>query len=322
MLLRHSIATVLIALAMPVLACRPSPSSSTSTATSTAKPAATATATRAAPPGQTLTIGSKGFSEQRLLGAILKAHLEQRLNHPVELKTYDNTEDVNAALRSGKIALYPEYTGTALTAILGKKSIHDAPAALAEMTRLYAADGLDCLAPLGFENSFVLVINGARARRDKIRTLSQAAARPEMWRLGMGPEFQRRPDGLKGLVERYSLRLAPVQAVLDLDRLFHELEEDHVDMIPANATDGLLSVLDVTVLEDDRHYFPPYQAVIAARRDALEHNRGLREALEELTGKFPVERMRYMNYEVDGRHRQVADVAAEFLKSAAMRGPS
>lgn len=303
MLARHSIATVLIALAMAALACAPSPS----------------TFSRDAQPIAKLTIGTKGFTEQRLLGAVLKAHLERRLKKPVEVKTYDNTDGANAALTSGEIALYPEYTGTALTAILKVPAIREAPAALAEMTRRYAEQGLDCLAPLGFENSFVLVINGARARRDKLRTLSDAAARPEMWRLGMGPEFQRRPDGLKGLIEKYHLRLAPVQEVLDLDRLFHELEEDHVDMIPANATDGLLSVLDVTVLEDDLHYFPPYQAVIAARRDALQNHSGLREALEELTGKFPVERMRYMNYEVDGRHRQVADVAAEFLATPAMR---
>lgn len=306
MLARHSIATVLIALAMAALACERSP----------------ATSSRDAPPAGKLTIGTKSFTEQRLLGAVLKAHLERRLKRPVEVKTYDNTDGANAALTSGEIALYPEYTGTALTAILKVPAIREAPAALAEMTRRYAEQGIDCLAPLGFENSFVLVINGARARRDKLRTLSDAAARPEMWRLGMGPEFQRRPDGLKGLIEKYQLRLAPVQAVLDLDRLFHELEEDHVDMIPANATDGLLSVLDVTVLDDDRHYFPPYQAVIAARRDALQNHPGLREALEELAGKFPVERMRYMNYEVDGRHRQVADVAAEFLATPAMRGPS
>lgn len=263
-----------------------------------------------------IVVGSKNFTEQVLLGEILAQQIERRLHVPVERKLdLGGTLVAHEALVKGEIDLYPEYTGTALTAIL--KELPAGMTAEAVRQRVSAAYAnrwkLVWLPPLGFNDSFAMVVRGETARRFHMAALSDAARRT--WRLGVGYEFESRPDGLAGLLRAYHLRLDGQPAVMDLGLLYPALMSGKVDMAAANTTDGLLSALDVTVLADDRTYFPPYECSVVAREQTLEQFPGLRRSLEELSGKLNNTMMRRLNYEVDSLHRPVADVAAEALKT-------
>jgi glycine betaine/choline ABC-type transport system substrate-binding protein len=260
-------------------------------------------------------VGSKNFSEQVLLGEILARHLERR-GMTVERKlNLGGTMLAHEALVKGDLDLYPEYTGTALTAVLKQPPLSDRSAALEAVRAAYRSQwGLEWLAPLGFNDTFAMVVRGDTARAANLRTLSDAAA-AQPWRLGVGYEFQQRPDGLAGLVRTYGLRVTGAPVTMDLGLLYQALQAGKVDLIAANSTDGLLSALDVKVLDDDRRYFPPYECAVVVRSASLARYPKLRGALDELAGKITDETMRRLNYEVDGKHRPVAEVAAEFLQT-------
>jgi osmoprotectant transport system substrate-binding protein len=263
-----------------------------------------------------IVVGSKNFSEQVLLGEILAQQIERRTGLPVERKlNLGGTMLAQEALAKGDLDLYPEYTGTALTAVLKQPPIADRAEALAAVRKAYRERwGLEWLAPLGFNDTFAMIVRGDTARASNLRTLSEAAA-AQAWRLGIGYEFQQRPDGLAGLVKAYGLRMAGDPVTMDLGLLYQALNARKVDLIAANSTDGLISALDVKVLDDDRHYFPPYECAVVVRSAALDRYPKLRAALDELSGKLSDDTMRRLNYEVDGKHRAVAQVAAEFLRS-------
>ena len=259
-------------------------------------------------------VGSKNFTEQLVLGEILAQQIERRLHVPVERKlNLGGTLLAHEALVKGDIDLYPEYTGTALTAVL-KQPPGGSPDQVLERVRArYRSQWkLDWLAPLGFNNTFAMIVRGETARRFQLASLSDAARR-RSWHLGVGYEFQSRPDGLDGLVRAYGWKLDGAPAVMDLGLLYAALESGKVDMVAGNATDGLISRLDVKILDDDRHYFPPYQCAVVVREEALGRFSGLQAALEELSGKLTDETMRKLNYEVDGKHRSPREVATEFL---------
>jgi osmoprotectant transport system substrate-binding protein len=265
-----------------------------------------------------LTVGSKNFTEQILLGEIVAQQLERRLGGTIERKLdLGGTLLAQQALINGEIDLYPEYTGTALTAVLKLPPSSDPAAVLARVRAEYSKRWkLTWLDPLGFNNTFAMVVRGPDARAQNLETLSDAARRKQPWRLGAGYEFLQRPDGLAGLVSTYHLRLDGAPRSMDLGLLYTALEQKQVDMAAANATDGMLSVLDVKVLQDDKRYFPPYQAALVVRDQSLAAYPALRAALEALSGKLTDDTMRKLNYQVDGKHRPVAEVAREWLGSA------
>jgi glycine betaine/choline ABC-type transport system substrate-binding protein len=261
-------------------------------------------------PKAAVVVGSKNFTENVLLGEILAQQIERRLHVPVDRKlNLGGTLLAHRALISGSIDLYPEYTGTALTAVLKQQSNSDPAAVRTAVAAGYRQWRLAWLPPLGFDNTFAMVVRSSDAR---LETLSKAAA-AKAWRLGAGHEFLQRPDGLAGLLAAYHLRLQGDPVTMDLGLLYSALAGGQVDMVAASATDGLLSVLDVRVLNDDRHYFPPYECAVVARDDALDRVPGLRAALAELSGRFDAGTMQRLNYEVDGKHRSVREVAAGFL---------
>ncbi len=265
-------------------------------------------------PGQ-IVVGSKNFSEQVLLGEILAQQIERRLGVKVTRKlSLGGTLLAQGALNSGSIDLYPEYTGTALTAILKQKPFADPGAVIGAVRAGYRPWKLRWLSPLGFNNTFAMMVRGEEARNTKLETLSEAAQR-QTWRMGVGYEFKQRPDGLDGLVAAYGLHTANDPVTMDLGLLYAALKTRKVDMIAANSTDGLASVMDVKILQDDKHYFPPYECAVVVREDTLAKFPQLEAALEELAGKLPDAIMRKLNNEVDGSHRAPADVAAEFLKT-------
>ena len=270
---------------------------------------------------RSLTVASKNFTEQLLIGEIVAQHLEHRLGHPVDRKlNLGGTLLTHQALVSGQIDVYPEYTGTALTEILKDSPSADARAVLERVRAGYRDRWrLEWLEPLGFNNTFAMVIPGPEARRLNIATLSQAAQAKRGWRLGAGYEFVQRHDGLKGLLQVYPLALEGSPKTMDLGLLYKALEQQQVDLVAANSTDGQLSALDVKVLDDDKKYFPPYEAALIVRQQVSEQNPGARQAMSELSGKFSDEIMRKLNYEVDGKHRSIAEVAREFLSTQRLR---
>jgi len=263
-----------------------------------------------------LVVGSKNFSEQVLLGELLSQHLERRLGLRVERKlNLGGTLLAHQALASGAIDLYPEYTGTALTAVLKRAPSSDPASVWSQVREAYRTRWhLDWLRPLGFNNTFAMIVRGETGRNARLATLSEAASlRP--WKLGVGYEFVQRPDGLPGLLKTYGLRTQGDPITMDLGLLYAALKSRRVDLIAASSTDGLISVLDVKVLEDDRRYFPPYECAVIAREDTLARIAGLRDALEELSGKLPDPVMRKLNFGLDGEHRPPAQVASRFLDS-------
>ena len=261
-------------------------------------------------------IGAKNFTEQVVLGELLAQEIEARSNLKVDRRFYlAGSYICQQALVSGHIDAYVEYTGTALTAILKQPVDRDPPRVLDTVRRLYEAKyGVSVSEPLGFENTFARVIRGEDARRLGLETLSQAARYAPQWRLGVGYEFEQRPDGLPGLSAAYGLRFADSPRTMDLGLLYRALNARQVDMIAANSTDGPIQAFGMRVLEDDRHYFPPYQAVPLVRDEALERWPQMRAAIGALAGKVSGDDMRAMNEAIDGQHRDVAEVVMEFRR--------
>ncbi|MCU1340069.1 MAG: Substrate-binding region of ABC-type glycine betaine transport system [Bryobacterales bacterium] len=266
-------------------------------------------------------VGSKNFTEQVVLGEIIAQHLEHRLHQTVERRlNLGGTLLAHGALLNKEIDLYPEYTGTALTAILKELPDNDPARVLARVRSEYINRfHVDWLDPLGIDNTFAMVVSGPDARARHLENLTDASRLSSGWALGVGYEFQQRPDGLAALDRTYHLRWTGSPKSMDLGLLYKALEGNQVTMIAANATDGLLSKLDLKVLADDQHAFPPYQVSIAAGEERLRETPGMREALQELSGKFTNQAMQQLNYQVDGEHRPVSQVAAEFLKQAGLQ---
>ncbi len=265
--------------------------------------------------GPRIIVGSKNFTEQVLLGEILAQHIENRMGVTVEHDlNLGGTLLAHEALVKGSIDLYPEYTGTALTAILKQQPVHDSAAALAAVRAAYQSRwGLTWLDPLGFENTFAMIIPGGMARGQSITTLSHAAA-ARAWHLGAGYEFQQRPDGLQGLLKTYGLRTASNPVTMDLGLLYSALDNGKVNMIAASSTDGQISGRDVVILKDDKNYFPPYDCAVVVRDATLARFPALRDVLQQLSGSMGADTMRRLNHEVDVERRPVKQVAAEFLK--------
>jgi osmoprotectant transport system substrate-binding protein len=259
-------------------------------------------------------IGAKNFTEQVVLGELLAQEIEAKSNLKVERRFYlAGSYICNQALISGRIDAYVEYTGTALTAIFKQPINRDPQQVLDTVRRLYASKyHVTVGPPLGFDNSFAMIIRGDDARRLNLTTLSQAAPYTPQWKLGVGYEFEQRPDGLPGLSAAYGLKFNGPPRTMDLGLLYRAINSHQVDMIAGNTTDGPIQAFGLTVLEDDKHYFPPYQAVPLVRDAALKRWPQIQTALDALAGKISADDMRAMNEAVDGQHRDPAEVVREF----------
>lgn len=265
----------------------------------------------------TIVIGSKNFSEQALLGEILAQHLEARTHLTVTRRFYlAGSYICQQALLAGRIDAYVEYTGTALTAILHDPIESDSAAVLGRVRSEYKQRfGLEVMQPLGFNNTFAIVVRGEDARSRNLKKLSEAAPFTPQWRAGFGYEFMERPDGYAGLARTYKLQFASQPRILDLGLLYRALLDKQLDLVAGNSTDGLLAARDLVILEDDKHYFPPYEAAPIVRQDTLDRHPEVRAAITELAGKILDSEMQKMNYAVDGEHRDASEVAREFLHS-------
>ena len=259
-------------------------------------------------------IGAKNFTEQVVLGELLAQEIEAKSGLRVERRFYLAGSYICQQARvSGRIDAYVEYSGTALTAVLKQPVDRDPERVLETVRRLYA-ERYDIAAgpPLGFENTFAMVVRGEDARALRLTTLSEAGRYTPQWRLGAGYEFEERPDGLAGLSAAYGLTFAAPPRTMELGLLYRALGAHQVDMIAANSTDGPIRALGLVALEDDRRYFPPYQAVPLVRAEALRRWPRIQDALDALAGKISADEMRAMNEAVDGEHRDPAEVVREF----------
>ncbi len=263
-----------------------------------------------------IVVGSKNFTEQLILGEMFAQIIEARTHLPVERRFYlAGTFICQQAILAGRIDVYPEYTGTALTAVLKERPSGDKEEVYRRVQQGYESKfGLRVGPPLGFDDSFAMVIRGEDARRLHLETLSQAAAFTPQWRAGFGYEFMERPDGYKGLVASYGLRFAEAPRIMDLGLITRALKDHQVDIIAGNNTDGLIPALDFFVLQDDHHYFPPYEAVGIMRGEILRQHAEVGAALDALAGAISDDDMRRLNYAVDGEHRDPTVVVRGFLR--------
>jgi glycine betaine/choline ABC-type transport system substrate-binding protein len=264
----------------------------------------------------TIVIASKNFTESMILGEIMAQQIEAHTRLKVERRFYlAGTYICHQGMLAGRIDLYPEYTGTALTAILKQRPESDRNHVYLLVKSEYESRlGLTLGPALGFNDTFAMEIRGEDARRLGIKTLSQAAAYAPRWRAGFGYEFMERPDGYRGLSAAYGLHFAGQPRIMDLGLLARALKEHQIDIAAGNTTDGLIPALDLFVLEDDRHYFPPYEAVPVIRRQALTQHPELAQALALLGAKISGEEMQQLNYAVDGQRRDLKEVVHEFLR--------
>lgn len=263
-----------------------------------------------------LTIGSKFFTEQVILAELLAQHIETRTGIPVVRKTnLGGTLLVQKALLAGDLDLYVEYTGTALTAVLNESPApNDDSAKIYDRVKHQYAERfhLDVTEPLGFANSFAMVVRQTDANQLHLRSMSDLISVAPKWRVGVGYEFLERPDGFRGWSDRYHLHFAASPNVMDLGLLYRALVDRQVDIVAGNSTDGLIDTLHLVPLDDDRHYFPPYDAVPIVRHDALEKFPQLRAVLSDFAGKISAEDMRHLNAQVDGEQRDAAAVVRAF----------
>jgi osmoprotectant transport system permease protein len=267
----------------------------------------------AGPRGPRVTVGSKNFTEQVVLGEILAGAVERAGFDADRRLNLGGTALCHDAVKSGQLTAYVEYTGTALTDVLKGPALRDPQQVLATVRDGYRALGLRVFDPLGFNNSFALVMRRDEARRKGIARLSDLAPHAATLRVGLFGEFLERADGLPGLLKTYGFQLRVPPHEMDLGLLYQALLDGQVDMVVGSATDGLIAAHDLLVLEDDRHYFPPYDAVVVANEAALDAMPGLEAALSGLSGRIDAATMRRLNLAVDGAHRDPAAVAREFL---------
>ena len=263
-----------------------------------------------------LVVGAKNFTEQRLLGELLAQTAEAGGVRVTRRFDLGGTFVCDAALRAGEIDAYVEYTGTALTAVLKEPADTDAARVRARVAAAYAGAGLEWLPPLGFDNTFALVVRGD----EPMRTISDLVARAPQLRAGFGYEFQNRPDGYPALARVYGLRFAEIRT-MDLGLLYRALVDRAVDVAVGSATDGLPATLALRILDDDRHAFPPYEAAPVVRRDAFERHPALRDAFARLAGTIDADAMRAMNRAVDGEHRDAASVVRAWRAAHATTQP-
>jgi glycine betaine/choline ABC-type transport system substrate-binding protein len=261
-------------------------------------------------------VGSKNFTEQIILGEIVAQLIESRTDVPVVRRlNLGGTFICDRAIRSGDIDFYVEYTGTAYTAIFKELPDTNPEQVLARARARYAEAGITLLDPLGFENTFAILVRGDDARRLGLKSIADVRPLAGEWKAGFGYEFLQRADGFPGLASAYSLRFGTPPRAMDLSLIYRALAERQVDLIAGDATSGLIEAYDLAMLADTQRYFPPYDAVILARSAALLAHPALKDALSSLSGRITVADMRRMNHAVDAQRRDPADVAREFLNS-------
>lgn len=261
------------------------------------------------------TVGSKDFTESIILAEMLAQGLEER-GLTVARRYELGGQLTHDSLLAGAIDAYPEYTGTSYTAILKHAPTTDPRAVYERVAREYGERfDVKVSDPLGFSNDFAILVRGTDARRLNLKTISDVVPHAARFRAGFGQDFMSRADGYEGFRRAYDLKFSSRPREMDLSLSYRALADGEVDIIAGNSTDGMISTLGLVQLEDDRRFFPPYEAVFLARRDALARHPQARETLDALEGAISTGEMRRLNFEVDGRKRSAAEVVREWRRA-------
>jgi len=262
-----------------------------------------------------IVVASKNFTEQNILGELLAQQIESTTGLKVDRRLdLGGTFVCHQAMLAGQVDAYVEYTGTAFTTILKQQPISDPKAVYQQVKSGYQQQfQLEVTPALGFENTFAMIIRGEDARKYNLRTLSQAAQYASQWQAGFGYEFISREDGFPGLAKTYNFKFNKPPRVMDLGLIYRAIVDRQVDVVAGNSTDAQISRLDLTILQDDKGYFPPYEATPIVRQATLKKYPQLRQAIAQLGGKINEEEMRGLNYQVEGEFRDIKEVVREFL---------
>jgi glycine betaine/choline ABC-type transport system substrate-binding protein len=268
-----------------------------------------------------LVVGSKNFTESVLLGELLAQKLDGAGCRVDRRLNMGGTFVCDTAIRSGSIDAYVEYSGTALTAIFKQPIAFDRKQVLETVRQRYAATGRTTLPPFGFNNTFAILVRRETAVQTGAKTISDASRFAPQWRAGFGYEFLEREDGYKGLAKAYGLTFREPPRVMDLNLMYRALSSNQVDLIAGDATAGAIAALDLFQLDDDRKYFPPYDAVPVIRTAIVLAHPEVRTALETLAGRIDEDTMRRLNEAVDIKRQDPAAVVREFLKTSTAPPP-
>ena len=269
-----------------------------------------------------ITVGSKNFTENILLAELVAQHIEASTDLKVaRMLNLGGSFLCHEALRSGAIDIYPEYTGTALTAILKLPVDQNAASVLHTVSEAYREQfQVEWMTPFGFNNTFAIVVRGEEAGQSALSTITELAAVSSGLRIGFGFEFLDRQDGYRGMVSAYGLSFAQEPKTMDMGLVYRALQDGQIDVAVGNSTDGLIAALRLRILKDDKRFFPPYDAAAIVRADTLTKNPKLRDVLGELGGLLSEEEMQVLNHQVDGEHQPVAKVVEELRRKKGLRG--
>lgn len=264
---------------------------------------------------QTIVVGSKNFTESVLLGEIIAQRLESAGCSVDRKLDLGGTLVCDKAIVSGDLDVYPEYSGTALTAIL-KQPITTHPSAVEGVVRGgYVKRDLVWGPPLGFNNTFAMIVRKQDAETRGLRAISDLRNVAGEFRPGFGYEFVERPDGWNGLLRAYNMKFAQPPKTMDLGLTYKALAAGQIDLIAGNSTDGVIDALGLVVLVDDLRYFPPYDAAVVYRKDIDRKCRNASRTLMSLGDAIGESEMRRLNHEVDVGKRAVAEVVREYLSA-------
>ena len=265
------------------------------------------------------TVGSKNFTEQVVLGELMAQAIEAEGMPVVRKLNLGGTFICDRALRSGDIDLYVEYTGTAVTAVFHEDVPHDARQAFDQSRQLYARGGITALEPLGFNNTFAILVRTRDAQRLGLRSIEDLRGVAGGWTPGFGYEFLQRADGYPGLSRAYGLTFGGAPRAMDLSLIYKALADGEVDVIAGDATSAQIDALDLTQLDDSLHYFPPYDAAPVVRTSTLLRYPEIGRAMAHLVGHVTDRDMRAMNRAVDVERRDPGEVARTFLATLKAR---
>jgi len=261
-----------------------------------------------------IVVGSKDFTENLILAEIMAQMLEKK-GITVERQFELGGTLAHRTMLTGKLDVYPEYSGTSYAVILKKKPISDARKVY-EAVRKELAEEFDYTIsePLGFANDYAILVSKKTAEERNLKTISDVvAAQTKDWRVGLDQDFMSREDGYPGLKKAYDFQFKTQPREMELALTYRALDAGELDLIVGYSTDGLISALNLVQLEDDKKYFPPYEAMFVARKNVLERSPELKEVFKQLDGAISTKEMQGLNYEVDGNKRQPKDVARDWI---------
>lgn len=267
------------------------------------------------PSKKNLVIGSKNFTESIILAELFAQHIENTTGEKVDRQfNLGGTIICHQALLAGQIDIYPEYTGTALMAILQEPAQTDSQKVYDLVKDTYQKKfSATIFSPLGFNNTFAILVRREDAEKLNLKTISEVSKYTLEWKAGFGYEFMSRADGFSAFASKYNLKFKEAPKEMDLSLTYRALAEKQVDLIAGNSTDGLIASLNLFMLADDQNFFPPYQAVPIVNNKSLERLPLLKETLAKLAGKISESEIQKLNGLVDIEHQEIKKVVKDFL---------